>query len=57
MDRKAGSDHAERSATFSARIGESIQSQVRKQEMSSLNDLEFAYAPIRDAVRDLREYL
>ncbi|HEY1767077.1 MAG TPA: peptide chain release factor 2 [Terracidiphilus sp.] len=25
--------------------------------MSSLNDLEFAYAPVRDQVRDLREYL
>jgi hypothetical protein len=23
----------------------------------SLNDLEFAYAPVRDQVRDLREYL
>jgi hypothetical protein len=26
-------------------------------EMSSLNDLEFAFAPVRDTVRDLREYL
>jgi hypothetical protein len=25
--------------------------------MSSLNDLEFAFAPLRDTVRDLREYL
>jgi len=25
--------------------------------MSSLNDLEFAYAPVRDQTRDLREYL
>jgi hypothetical protein len=25
--------------------------------VSSLNDLEFAYAPVRDQVRDLREYL
>jgi len=25
--------------------------------MPSLNDLEFAYAPVRDQVRDLREYL
>jgi hypothetical protein len=25
--------------------------------MSSLNDLEFTYAPVRDQVRDLREYL
>jgi hypothetical protein len=23
----------------------------------SINDLEFAYAPVRDQVRDLREYL
>jgi hypothetical protein len=23
----------------------------------SLNDLEFAFAPVRDQVRDLREYL
>jgi hypothetical protein len=26
-------------------------------ENMSLNDLEFAYAPVRDQVRDLREYL
>jgi hypothetical protein len=32
------------------------QSQVKSQAMS-LNDLEFAYAPVRDQVRDLREYL
>jgi len=25
--------------------------------MSSLNDLEFAYSPVRNQVRDLREYL
>jgi len=25
--------------------------------MASLNDLEFAYAPVRDQTRDLREYL
>jgi len=25
--------------------------------MASLQDLEFAYAPVRDQVRDLREYL
>ena len=33
--------------------------QVRSEEqnMSSLNDLEFAYAPVRDQTRDLREYL
>jgi hypothetical protein len=30
-------------------------SQVRHSSM--LNDLEFAYAPVRDRVRDLREYL
>jgi hypothetical protein len=28
-----------------------------RSEMSSLNDLEFAFAPLRDTVRDLREYL
>jgi hypothetical protein len=34
------------------------QSQVkRKEQTMSLNDLEFAYAPLRDQVRDLREYL
>ena len=25
--------------------------------LMSLNDLEFAYSPVRDQVRDLREYL
>jgi len=25
--------------------------------MASLQDLEFAYAPVRDQARDLREYL
>jgi hypothetical protein len=30
---------------------------LKSQAMSSLNDLEFAYAPVRDQVRDLREYL
>jgi hypothetical protein len=34
----------------------SNQSQVIRANMS-LNDLEFAYAPVRDQVRDLREYL
>ena len=34
-----------------------IQSQVIRTNMSSLNDLEFAYAPVRNQVRDLREYL
>jgi hypothetical protein len=29
----------------------------RKEQTMSLNDLEFAYAPVRDQVRDLREYL
>jgi hypothetical protein len=42
-------------------VSEFISSQVntRKVEarMSSLNDLEFAFAPLRDTVRDLREYL
>ena len=42
-------------------LSEFISSQVnyRKVEarMSSLNDLEFAFAPLRDTVRDLREYL
>jgi hypothetical protein len=28
-----------------------------KSQAMSLNDLEFAYAPVRDQVRDLREYL
>ena len=33
-------------------------SQVKgKSKTMSLNDLEFAYAPVRDQVRDLREYL
>jgi hypothetical protein len=31
-------------------------SQVKRAKMS-LNDLEFAYAPVRNQVRDLREYL
>jgi hypothetical protein len=32
--------------------------QVRSNEQNmSLNDLEFAYAPVRNQVRDLREYL
>jgi hypothetical protein len=30
---------------------------VRSNEPMSLNDLEFAYAPVRNQVRDLREYL
>ena len=35
-----------------------LPNQVRSYEqMSSFNDLEFAYAPVRDQVRDLREYL
>lgn len=29
----------------------------KSKHMSSLNDLEFAYAPVRDQTRDLREYL
>jgi hypothetical protein len=33
-----------------------IKSGLKSQAMS-LNDLEFAYAPVRDQVRDLREYL
>ena len=28
-----------------------------KSQAMSFNDLEFAYAPVRDQVRDLREYL
>lgn len=28
-----------------------------KRAIMALNDLEFAYAPLRDQVRDLREYL
>jgi hypothetical protein len=35
---------------------QSQSSQVKRASMS-LNDLEFAYAPVRDQVRDLREYL
>jgi hypothetical protein len=31
--------------------------QVRSGTNLMLNDLEFAYAPVRDRVRDLREYL
>jgi hypothetical protein len=34
-----------------------VQIKVRPQEPMSLNDLEFAYAPVRNQVRDLREYL
>jgi hypothetical protein len=34
----------------------SPKSGLQSQAMS-LNDLEFAYAPVRDQVRDLREYL
>jgi hypothetical protein len=37
-------------------VSQSKPSQVKSQAMS-LNDLEFAYAPVRDQVRDLREYL
>jgi hypothetical protein len=36
------------------------QSQVPRaaiEHKMTLNDLEFAYAPLRDQVRDLREYL
>jgi hypothetical protein len=33
-----------------------IKSGLKSQAMS-INDLEFAYAPVRDQVRDLREYL
>ncbi len=32
-------------------------SQSQVHEPMSLNDLEFAYAPVRNQVRDLREYL
>jgi hypothetical protein len=28
-----------------------------KEQSMALNDLEFAYAPVRDQTRDLREYL
>jgi hypothetical protein len=32
--------------------------QVRSEEQSmAITDLEYAYAPVRDQVRDLREYL
>ena len=37
---------------------DTVQSKARStSKMSSLNDLEFAYAPVRNQVRDLREYL
>ncbi len=45
-----------RKSTSRHRIQSSNQSQVIRANMS-LNDLEFAYAPVRDQVRDLREYL
>jgi hypothetical protein len=34
-----------------------IQVRSKEQTMASLQDLEFGYAPVRDQVRDLREYL
>jgi hypothetical protein len=34
-----------------------IQTKSGKEPSMSLNDLEFTYAPVRDQVRDLREYL
>ncbi len=35
-----------------------VQPKVRSNEQKmSLNDLEFAYSPVRNQVRDLREYL
>ena len=34
-----------------------VQKSQGKSQAMSLNDLEFAYAPVRDQVRDLREYL
>jgi hypothetical protein len=40
---------SERSLTVQIKTGPS--------KRMSLNDLEFAYAPVRDQVRDLREYL
>jgi hypothetical protein len=34
-----------------------LQFQARSIEQMAFNDLEFAYAPVRTQVRDLREYL
>ena len=42
--------HPSAEAQFASRV-------KSRAHMSSLNDLEFAYAPVRDQVRDLREYL
>lgn len=42
--------------THRAAGGISTQSQVLR-AIVSITDLEFAYAPVRDQVRDLREYL
>jgi hypothetical protein len=43
--------------TFRSAGKNSTQSQVLKEQTVSISDLEFAYAPVRDQVRDLREYL
>ncbi len=34
-----------------------LQSKEKDRSPKVLNDLEFAYTPVRDKVRDLREYL
>jgi hypothetical protein len=45
----------ERSAVLITKPG--LKGQVKEKSKMSLNDLEFAYAPVRNQVRDLREYL
>jgi hypothetical protein len=43
---------------FTLQIKSGLKGQVKgKSKTMSINDLEFAYAPARDQVRDLREYL
>jgi len=37
--------------------GQLAKSNTGPKSKMSLNDLEFAYAPVRNQVRDLREYL
>ena len=42
---------------LSASLRRKVQSSQVLRAKMSVNDLEFAYAPVRDQVRDLREYL
>jgi hypothetical protein len=44
-------------AAYSANTASSANSKSGLKSTMSLNDLEFAYAPVRNQVRDLREYL